>query len=182
MFNQTLSPCYESLPLGRLRRGLYKMKKIQYSVAMMKNPAHPEEPRKAYGNLQLTGLVSTDELADHIAHHNSVFSKGTIVGILAELGVCMRELILQGYKVILGTLGTFAPGITCEGALTKDAFTAQNIKDMDVNYLPGKSFENLRRDAEFEKTTTRKAQAAALKAENEGLTNANWSDEEEDGD
>ena len=155
------------------------MKKIQYSVAMMKNPIHPDEPQKAYGNLQLTGLVSTDELADHISHHNSVFSKGTIIGILTELGVCMRELILQGYKVILGTLGTFAPGIACEGALTKDAFTAQNIKDMDVNYLPGKSFENLRRDAEFEKTTTRKAQAAALKAENEGLTNANWSDEPE---
>ena len=158
------------------------MKKIQYSVAMMKNPAHPEEPRKAYGNLQLTGLVSTEELADHIAHHNSVFSKGTIVGILTELSVCMRELILQGYKVILGTLGTFAPGITSEGAASRDEFTANNIKDMDVNYLPGKSFENLRRDAEFEKTTTRKAQAAALKAENEGLTNANWSDEEEDGD
>ena len=157
------------------------MKKIQYSVAMMKNPAHPEEPRKAYGNLQLTGLVSTDELADHISHHNSVFSKGTIIGILTELGVCMRELILQGYKVILGTLGTFAPGITCEGATTREEFTSSNIKDMAVNYNPGKSFENLRRDAEFEKTTTRKAQAAALKAENEGLTNANWAPEGEEG-
>ena len=128
---------------------------------------HPEEPRKAYANLQLTGIVSTDELAEHITHHNSVFSKGTIIGILTELGVCMRELILQGYKVILAT---FAPGITSEGALTKEAFTAQLIKDMDVNYQPGKSFESLRQDAEFEKTTTRKAQAEALKAENEIVT------------
>ena len=155
------------------------MKKIQYSVAMMKNPIHPEEPRKAYANLQLTGIVSTDELAEHITHHNSVFSKGTIIGILAELGVCMRELILQGYKVILGTIGTFAPGITSEGAITKEDFTAQQIKDMDVNYQPGKSFESLRQDAEFEKTTTRKAQAAALKAENEGLTSADWTEENE---
>ena len=155
------------------------MKKIQYSVAMMKNPIHPEEPRKAYANLQLTGIVSTDELAEHITHHNSVFSKGTIIGILAELGVCMRELILQGYKVILGTIGTFAPGITSEGAISKEDFTAQQIKDMDVNYQPGKSFESLRQDAEFEKTTTRKAQDAALKAENEGLTSADWTEENE---
>ena len=157
------------------------MKKIQYSVAMMKNPMSENDPKKAYANLQQTGVVDIDELADHINDHNSVFSKGTIIGILTELGVCMRELILQGYKVILGTLGTFAPGITCEGALSKEAFTAQNIKDMDVNYQPGKSFENLRRDAEFEKTTTRKAQAAALKAENEGLTNADWTDDENEG-
>ncbi len=154
------------------------MKKIQYSVGMMKNPAHPDEGQKAYANLQQTGIINTDELAEHITEHNSVFSKGTIVGILAELSVCMRELVLQGYKVILGTIGTFAPSITSEGAPTKDAFTASNIKSMTVKYNAGKSFDNLRRDAEFEKTTTRKAQAAALKAESEGRTSADWTEEE----
>ena len=156
------------------------MKKIQYSVGMMKNPAHPEEPQKAYANLQQTGIIDTDELAEHITEHNSVFSKGTIVGILTELSVCMRELILQGYKVILGTIGTFAPSITSEGTPTKDAFTASNIKSMNVKYNAGKSFNNLRRDAEFEKTTTRKAQAAALKAENEGRTSADWAEDAEE--
>ena len=154
------------------------MKKIQYSTAMMANPMKPEEGKKAYANLQLTGLVDINELAEHIAEHNSVFSKGTIVGILTELSVCMRELILQGYKVILGDIGTFAPSISSDGAESKEKFSAQNIKTMGVNFNVGKAFENLRRDAEFEKTTTRKAQAAALKAENEGLTTADWTAEE----
>ena len=157
------------------------MKKIQYSTAMMANPMKPEEGKKAYANLQLTGLVDINELAEHIAEHNSVFSKGTIVGILTELSVCMRELILQGYKVILGDIGTFAPSISSDGAESKEKFSAQNIKTMGVNFNVGKAFENLRRDAEFEKTTTRKAQAAALKAENEGLTTADWTAEPEDG-
>ena len=156
------------------------MKKIQYSVAMMANPTKPEEAKKAYANLQLTGVVNINELAEHITEHNSVFSKGTVVGVLTELSVCMRELILQGYKVQLGDIGTFAPGISSEGAETKSDFTAQNIKEMDVNYHPGKAFDNLRRDAEFEKTTTRKAQAAALKAESEGLTTADWTAREEE--
>ena len=157
------------------------MKKIQYSTAMMANPMKPEEAKKAYAYLQLTGIVDINELAEHIAEHNSVFSKGTIVGILTELSVCMRELILQGYKVKLGDIGTFAPAITSEGAESKEKFSAQNIKAMSINFNTGKAFENLRRDAEFEKTTTRKAQAAALKAENEGLTTADWTAEEEEG-
>ena len=150
------------------------MKKIQYSTAMMLNPMKPEEARKAYANLQLTGNVDITELADHITEHNSVFSKGTIVGILTELGVCMRELILQGYKVDLGDIGTFAPSINSEGAKSLDSFSASNIKNLGVNFNPGKAFESLRRDAEFEKTSTRKAQAAALAAEIAGQTNADW--------
>ena len=157
------------------------MKKIQYSVGMLKNPMRPEDAKKAYANLQLTGIVNISELAAHITEHNSVFSKGTVVGVLTELAVCMRELILQGYKIQLGDIGTFAPSITSEGAESREKFNASYIKTMSVNYNTGEAFENLRRDADFEKTTTRKAQAAALKAENEGLTSADWTPEEGEG-
>ena len=158
------------------------MKKIQYSVAMMANPMRPEDGKKAYANLQLTGNIDINELAAHITEHNSVFSKGTVVGVLTELSVCMRELILQGYKIQLGDIGLFAPSISSEGAESKEKFSASNIKEMSVNYHYGAAFENLRRDAEFEKTSTRKAQAAALKAENEGKTSADWTAEPEEGD
>ena len=156
------------------------MKKIQYSTALMANPMKPEEAKKAYANLQLTGVVDINELAEHITEHNSVFSKGTIVGILTELSVCMRELILQGYKVDLGDIGTFAPGISSEGAESLEKFSSTNIKEMSINFNPGKAFENLRRDAEFEKTATRKAQAATLAAQIAGHTTADWTPEEEE--
>ena len=156
------------------------MKKIQYSTAMMANPQKPDEAKKAYANIQLTGIVTINELARHIADHNTVFSRGTIVGVLTELSVCMRELILQGYKVQLGDIGTFEPTISSTGAKTKDEFTAQNIKSLTVNFRDGVAFENMRRDAEFELTSTRKAQAAALKAEKEGKTQADWTPEPEE--
>ena len=160
---------------------LTPMKKIQYSVAMLANPMNAEEGKKAYAKLQLTGVVSITELAEHITDHNSVYSKGTIVGILTELSVCMRELILQGYKIDLGDIGTFAPSISSTGIEKKEDFSAQNITLMAVNFQPGKAFEQLRRDAEFEKTITRKAQAAALKAETEGATTADWTPEDDGG-
>lgn len=146
------------------------MKKIQYSVSMMKNPISKDDPEKAYANLQQTGNISLDELADHINAHNTVFSKGTIVGILTELSVCMRELILQGYRIVLGTIGSFVPSIKSKGASSRELFTSDNIIQMGVNFSPGNTFDNLLRDAEFERTSTRRAQAATLAAETKGET------------
>lgn len=158
------------------------MKKIQFSVAMRGNPQKKEEPKKAYGKLQSTGTVSLDELADHIQDHNSVYSQGTIVGILTELSTCVRELLLQGYTVVLGKLGSFIPSIRTKGAATAALFTADNITQLNVKIRAGRALQNLRSDAEFERTTTRRAQAAALKAQTEGLTSADWSEDDDDDD
>ena len=117
------------------------MKKIQYSVAMRPNPMHEGDPKKAYATLQLTGQVSLADLAQHISEHNSVFSKGTTVGILTE----------------------------------------DNIQKVNVKFTNGSALLKLREDAEFEQTTSRAAQAAALKATKEGLTTADWTPQEGEG-
>ena len=156
------------------------MKKIQYSVAMLANPVKPDEAKKAYASMQLTGVLNINELSKHIQDHNSVFSRGTIVGCITEMVDCIREMLLQGYKIELGDLGSFVPSVTSQGAKTKDEFTAANIKDLNVNFQIGDGLENLRRDAQFERTISRKAQAAAQKAENEGKTTADWTPEPEE--
>lgn len=147
------------------------MKKIQYSVHMRQvNPAEKTGEKRAFPKLQQTGVVDIDELSRHIAEHNSVFSKGTIVGIVTELCGCIRELVLQGYKVHLGSLGSFAPSVTSSGAESLEAFTAQDITDMRALFTAGTALQNLRRDALFEKTATRAAQAATLAAQLAGKT------------
>ena len=150
------------------------MKKIQYSIAMMGNPQHEDDPKKAYAVLQQTGNIGIGELADHISSHNSVFSKGTIVGALTEMCDCIRELLLQGYSIELGDLGRFSLSVKSEGADAIEEFTANNIKSLNVNFNPGARLQTMRRDAEFEQTTSRAAQAAALKAAKEGKTTADW--------
>ena len=155
------------------------MKKIQYSVAMLANPLHEDDPKKAYGVLQQTGNIDINELSDHITGHNSVFSRGTIVGVLTEMCDCIRELLLQGYSIELGEIGRFSTSIKCEGADTIEEFSANNIKEVRVNFNVGAALKNLRRDAQFEQTTSRAAQAAALKAAKEGKTSADWTPKEE---
>ncbi len=125
--------------------------------------------------IQLTGKYTTKDLCEHIAAHNGIFSRAVVEGVLIQLGSCIRELILQGYSIVLGELGTITPTIKTQGATTRADFSVDDITDMDVNFTPGEVFENLRADAEFEQTSTRAAQAAALAAQKEGLTSADWS-------
>ena len=165
---------------------------LKYSLAMRKNPIHPDEPEKAYASLQLNGVLDIDALAAHMANHNSIYSKGTIVGIITDMCHCVKEAITEGNAIELGDLGRFTPSITCEGALpgtdaegnpktAMEMFTADNIKDVNVNYEVGSGLDFKRDDFDFEYTTSRKAQAAAKKAQKKGQKSADWSDAEQEG-
>ena len=106
--------------------------------------------------------MDLDGLAQHMSDHNSPFSKGVIKGILTDAVSCIRHLLLEGKKVGLGDMGEFHTEIACEGAATPDAFTASNIKKVNVRWTPGKQFKNLRDVANFRLVPNKKAQAEAI--------------------
>lgn len=54
-------------------------------------------------------------LADHMSHHNTPFSKGTIVGILKDMVSCIRELNLNGQPVKIDGLAIFSTHIENKG-------------------------------------------------------------------
>ena len=60
-----------------------------------------------------------------------------------------------------------------------EAFTADNIKRVNVNYELGAGLDLKRSDFNFEFVTTRKAQAAVKKAQKAGQSSADWSDPED---
>ena len=138
---------------------------VGYSTTMRPNPQDENEPAKAYANLQISGVVSLNQLAAHILDHNSTFSLGTVIGVLTELQHCTRELILQGYKVNLGDLGTFCPSISSTGASSLEKFTVENIKDYKVNFAPGEALSDLRSVVKFKRVAPRYAQDATLAAQ-----------------
>lgn len=116
----------------------------------------------AYGTAQIHDSLDFDEFCSHIADHNSPFSKGTIKGVLTDAVNCIREQLLGGNKVTLGDLGSFHVELACDAADATDEFTAANIKAVNVRWTPGKSFKDLRKDAEFQVVPSRKAQADAI--------------------
>ncbi len=59
--------------------------------------------------------ITLEGLADHMAHHNTPFSKGTIIGILKDMVSCIRELNLSGQPVKIDGLAIFSTHIENKG-------------------------------------------------------------------
>ena len=135
---------------------------------MQGNPTNPEDPEKAYARVQINEVISTKKFVGHISDHNGVFSKGTVKGVTTDLVSCLREMLVAGNKVEIEGLGTFGISLTSEGAESLEKFTSANIKAVNVVYTPSEDLQDLIQDATFTQVSSRRVQAAALKAEKAG--------------
>ena len=94
------------------------------------NPAY----QSWYPRVVAEETIGLDELADHMASHNTPFSKGAIKGILTDAVVCTKELLLLGKNVKFPDLAIFSIGLKVkEGAPTKEDFSiAKNIAGLKL--------------------------------------------------
>lgn len=143
---------------------------IDYSVYLLSNPMSPDDPAKAYATNQMREQWNLEKFSKHIADHNGVYSRGTVKGVISDMCECLVEQLLNGNKIKLGELGDFFISLKSEGAASMKEFTAANIKAVNIVFTPGEDFENIVDKAEFNPVTSRKTQAAALKAEKAGET------------
>ena len=68
--------------------------------------------------------VDLEALAEHMADHNTPFSKGAIKGILTDMVACIKELLLEGKNVKIADLAIFSIGIkNSGGSEDPDEFT-----------------------------------------------------------
>jgi len=159
---------------------------LNYSVSMLANMMNENEPKRAYASLQLDGNINTTQLAEHISEHGSVYSKGTVIGVLTELATCVRHFLLEGYSIDLEDIGIIYPSIKSKGAESADKFTTDHITSLTAKFRAKGALTSLRQAARFNRVATRKAQAAIVEAQNNGQTSADWSnlndDDDEDGD
>ena len=154
---------------------------IDYAVTLMANPMNENDPKKAYAFLQSRATLSIDEIADHMVAHGCQYDRGDIIAILVKLVNCSKELMLDGYRIQLGDLGNLF--LTCRsiGASSLDKFTRDNIREIRVNFTASKQFGDLVQNVSLHRVPTRKAVAAALAAQTEGKTSADWSADAQNG-
>ena len=84
---------------------------------------------KAYGKwfgraVTMGKTVTLEDLAEHMAQHNSPYSEGVIKGVLTDMVNCIRELVLEGKSVKIPNLCIFSAGIKTTGADKAEDFTA----------------------------------------------------------
>ena len=153
---------------------------IDYSVAARPNPREKDEAPKYYASAQSNKLVNLDEFAKHIANHGCVYKRADISAVLTMAVDCLREMMLNGYKVQLGDLGAFYISLTSEGALTAKEFNpAIHVKAVNVNWERGRSFLELKEEAEYNHVAIRAVQKKVMKAVKNGDTTVTIVEEEE---
>ena len=70
---------------------------------------------KYYARVDYKQQYSIDDLAEHMAAHNTPFSKGAIAGILRDAAFCIRELTLEGNTVKIDNLAIFKCSVEANG-------------------------------------------------------------------
>lgn len=61
----------------------------------------------------------------------------------------VQRLLLDGKSVKLGNWGSFNVTLNTEGAATKDALTARNVKSVNINFQPGEELKTAMQKADF---------------------------------
>ena len=156
---------------------------LDYSVSGRVNPKEKDTPPRFYASHQTNKVVSLDEFSRHIASHGCVYKRADIAAVLTMAVDCLREMLLNGYKVELGDLGNFYVSFSSEGTLTAKEFNPiYNIKCVNVIWQRGLDFRNMKEDAEFNLVAIRAVQKKVIKAVKNGDTTVNLMEEEENND
>lgn len=114
----------------------YKYKKTKRLVTMGTNPGE-----KHLAAIAQEGKIKTDGLTEFIEENSSI-SKEDITILFEALAVVIEENITIGRGVNFAKLGVFSPNFRTSGELSADEVTADNIKQVVVNFRPAVEFRN----------------------------------------
>ena len=159
---------------------------IELYLSKVSETSQSELAGKIYARVDYKQELSVQDMAHHMAEHNTMFSEGSITGILIDFVKCIREQVLMGNTVKINNLAIFKATVEGNGldtlydAQTDKVATATlgTLKDGDktgpavkVIKLLAQSTgdftrEELKKDVKLAWTDKTKAEIAAAKGEN----------------
>ena len=104
------------------------------------NEKLPKCYKKWYGKVVHRGTIGTDELANHIMKHGSVYTDDVVLGVTRKLMHCIAEQLAEGYKVKLDGIGTLYLGASSTGVDSPEDFDISRcITRIGVKFLADQS-------------------------------------------
>ena len=143
---------------------------IKYSLLpRSSSPKDDGAPRLVYAAAQSTETVTLEQIAHHIAAHNSPFSAGTIIGLLTDFEECILEQLKRGARVDLGLLGAFYTTLKGQGARTAEEFTPDMVDHINIRWRPSKEMDKGIQKTKLEFVINRAAQRQLKRQHKEEL-------------
>ena len=80
---------------------------IELYLSKVTETSETEQAGKLYARVSYKQTMSVQDMAHHMAEHNTMFSEGSICGILIDFVKCVREQVLNGNTVKIDNLAIF---------------------------------------------------------------------------
>jgi uncharacterized membrane protein YgcG len=99
---------------------------IELYLSKVSETSQSELAGKIYARVDYKQELSVQDMAHHMAEHNTMFSEGSITGVLIDFVKCIREQVLMGNTVKINNLAIFKA--TVEGNGLDTLYDAQTDK------------------------------------------------------
>ena len=160
---------------------------LELYLSKVTESSETETAGKYYARVDYKETLSVQDMARHMVEHNTVFSEGSITGILIDFVKCIREQVLMGNTVKIDNLAIFKASVEANGlevlydaeqdkvaqatmgALAQGAKTGAAVKTVKLLAQSTGDFtrEELKKDVKFGWTDKAQAEIAQAKG---GLT------------
>jgi len=157
---------------------------IELYLSKVTESSETETAGKYYARVDYKETLNVQDMAHHMAEHNTVFSEGLITGILIDFVKCVREQVLLGNTVKIDNLAIFKASVEANGlevlydaqqdkmaqatmgVLPQGAKTGAAVKIVKLLAQSTGDFtrEELKKDVKFSWTDKAQAEIAAAKS------------------
>ena len=90
-------------------------KMLELYLSQVSESSESELAGKYYARVSYKQTMSVQDMAHHMAEHNTMFSEGSITGILIDFVKCVREMVLMGNTVKIDNLAIFKATVEANG-------------------------------------------------------------------
>ena len=84
---------------------------LELYLSKVSESSESELAGKTYARVDYKETLTVQDMAHHMAEHNTAFSEGTITGILIDFVKCIREQVLMGNTVKINNLAIFKASV-----------------------------------------------------------------------
>ena len=156
---------------------------IELYLTKVTENSEREQAGKLYARVSYKESMTIQDMARHMSEHNTVFSEGSILGVLTDFVKCVREQVLNGNTVKIDNLAIFKATVESNalevlydaendrvasatmGTLPEGAKTGAAVKTVKLLAQSTGEFtrDELKKDVKLSWTDKTKAEIAAAK-------------------
>jgi predicted histone-like DNA-binding protein len=108
---------------------------IELYLSKVTETSESEQAGKLYARVSYKETMSVQDMAHHMAEHNTMFSEGSICGILIDFVKCVREMVLMGNTVKIDNLAIFKATVEANGLETLYDAEADKVASATIGNL-----------------------------------------------